>query len=313
MSRSYRFAIIALGLTLATSAFSEIPLERPHEAGDAQYDTPCNSDEQGIERLSSCGIPVAIFTSQKEPAVTKEEPNEEDAYKFAGDSLAQWIMAAFGLIGTSVSVLAVYLLKATLKANQDSTNAAIEMAGLAREANKLTRDSMVADKRAWLMLEDISLQPGTIIQENGAVIVTKTTIRNIGHTPALNVWLDMEVHFLREDVSFGEAETAFKNSKINFNVPIGHTLFPNDSLTQNIRIEIKPDAFSKSINVRSDTGERCIYAIMFMAVVYRVFGEDHPHITYVPLDLLNLKIGLKVPQNSFVMLSPVPFNSGEVT
>tara|TARA_R110002074_G_scaffold45552_2_gene117703 strand:+ start:983 stop:1966 length:984 start_codon:yes stop_codon:yes gene_type:complete len=318
--------LVALAL-LSQIGATQAPLERLEQVPNKSNPTQAKQTQEGGYTSLSATDTINNYWPPFRADENSEEAATEATKRDKEDIIAQKVMAAaadrmiyiawlqyFVGVGSLIGLaFTVYYTQKTAKAGVEAAKASIDMAGIAREANQLTRDAMVADKRAWLKLDEISLQPQTSIQESGALIIVKATIKNIGHTPALNVWFDTEIHFLREGVSFGEAETAFKARQLAFNAPVGHTMFPTDPVIERRTVRYGPETFAKSIRVRNDTGERIVQAIMMMAVTYRVFGDERPHITYTSLDLISLEIGLSVPENGFVPLRPVPFTRGEVT
>ena len=95
------------------------------------------------------------------------------------DSLAQWFMAIGGLVATGVSIWAIFLLRATLKATRDAVTEAEMGSAAAREANEIARDTARRELRAYVTVEVAKLQTFEV----GKRISAQLKINNVGTTP----------------------------------------------------------------------------------------------------------------------------------
>jgi hypothetical protein len=94
------------------------------------------------------------------------------------DSLAQWIVAAFSVLGTFVSVYAVFTVKDSLRLAREANNAATD-------ANKMTNDLFVVDQRPWIKVG----RPAFGMNHSRDILYINISTENIGKTPALSVEL----------------------------------------------------------------------------------------------------------------------------
>lgn len=109
------------------------------------------------------------------------------------DTLPQWAMAIFGIIATGLSAWAVILLSRTLDQTETTTNAALEAAAAAREANAI----MQSERRPWLSFNSLN---GHVVghrpyefSDAHMQFEFKVEIKNAGGHSAQNVRLDWKL------------------------------------------------------------------------------------------------------------------------
>ena len=96
------------------------------------------------------------------------------------DSLAQWLMALFGIVATFASVYAVWLLRLTLIASREAATYTGEMLNLEREANARAEASFIKLERPYVYAHGVTqIMPH---DEIGPHI--EFTISNLGKMPA---------------------------------------------------------------------------------------------------------------------------------
>ncbi|ESX92818.1 hypothetical protein [Mesorhizobium sp. LNJC403B00] len=171
-----------------------------------------------------------------------EPPGFWKAYTTPSDTYAQWIAAFSALFSVGVSTWAVWLVRSTLELNRQATAAAVE-------ANQLSRQTFIADQRAWIEIEGIEIiSPLKWDHEKrqGKVSV-KFTVKNIGRTLAKGVWINATfVSFLdRRDTLLAEIYGQNKHMPKS----LGASIFPGKNITQVHHLTIEKsitDAISKN-------------------------------------------------------------------
>lgn len=204
MSRGDRGAVFAFGLGVGTAiALFFFVWAFPWFSDPTQsagYD--CAGDQQCAEQYQNQNDPhfwVRPFYG----------------WLFAEDSLAQWLMAAFGVVATGVSFWAVIIVRDTLELNRISTDAAVS-------AVKVTRRIGEAGLRAYVNCRDCEI---TYLAPD-ACPTAVLGITNDGETPASNV-----IVFARADL-FPWPETRneviFVSSDKSTVGLIGDQIYPRD-------------------------------------------------------------------------------------
>ena len=114
------------------------------------------------------------------------------------DTLAQWLMAAFGVLATSISAYAVYLLRDTLKATRDAVVEAEKGTVTAQAAVVVTENIGKAQLRAYMGFSGVKIQP--VGDQNDITFRVGFQFifyfRNVGSTPANKVLITGDYDFI---------------------------------------------------------------------------------------------------------------------
>lgn len=101
-------------------------------------------------------------------------------------------MLVVTVVGVGVTFAGVIYVKRTFDINRELVKGALMQAEAAVEGNKLLRDAHVAEVRPWVTLDIV---PKSLhYNVNGLNFVVLFTVKNIGNTPATNVWIDTDLH-----------------------------------------------------------------------------------------------------------------------
>lgn len=152
---------------------------------------------------------------QSEAQQSNDKPSEEQSehywidalhgYVFTEDSLAQWIMAAFGIAATFISLLALYWLKGTWDQAKRSADAA--------------RDTLAAE-RAWITPDrvDFEFHPKLRLNDEsvGEAISFIFVWRNTGRSPAV----DLSAGVLNASVKPGYLLPVFEIKRSDKSIPV---------------------------------------------------------------------------------------------
>jgi hypothetical protein len=225
-----------------------------------------------------------------------------------GHTLATWTLAfatsGLFLATTGLWFFTYLLWTSTRRAVVDGEKAI----NVAREGNQISRESLIADQRAWLSIESVRLIHPTCFLESGTELHLEVSGKNFGRTPAQHVWSQFEP--LSVNGPFRATEARFI-AGMRSRIPIGGALFPQDTYTDRTHTGIYHDVIKSAITVRPD-GDKMINLVLFVAVRYTVMGSPNMGLTYHPYDMRNIKVGLTVQEGTFIPLSPTTILPGVV-
>ncbi len=165
MGRGYKVAAIALGVCIAfILALGLVVSLWQWPANQSTYQQAQQEQADGPPDANGTSVGMGFW----------------DTYAWPRDSLTQWIMAALAVAATGVSIWAVLLLKATLKATRDALLDTRAMTEAALEANDILR----AEQRAWLTITLTSVAE-TGNDRNKIEAHVTYRIDNLGKAPSL--------------------------------------------------------------------------------------------------------------------------------
>lgn len=187
---------------------------------------------------------------------------------------ARWQTWIAGL-GTALVAIALYY---TAKA----TRAALE-------ANKINRESYLADQRPWVSV-DAAIGGDLIWNENGANFSFDFALKNVGKTPAISASVDVSVLIKIGKMRFEEDQSAFADTCKKHGRVMGFTIFPDQAIDigqglskSNQEVE---DA-AREIGPNNDK----IFPILIGQATYYASGETEPHQTGFIYQIMRIKNG----------------------
>jgi hypothetical protein len=159
-----------------------------------------------------------------------------------------------------------------------SAAAAEAAARTAIEANQLSRANFVATNRPWIKV-DIGVAGPIYYNVNGLNIALQFQLKNIGHSPALHVSARPQVAApaIGDDNHFDMMAIQHKiiaESKGRLIGAFGYTIFPGDTILQNITVNIGPDELK-----RITQHVEFVNPVVIGSIVYGSVFEDGPHQT----------------------------------
>lgn len=135
--------------------------------GSSLPDTPVSHDTPKLDGPAS---PAEEAGTRPDPVEVDESVN----YAFLGDTWANWIGAVTGFAALLVSIRALYLLRGTLRATQDTV--------------QVTREIGQKQVRAYLSIQSFEIKVAFKIN-----LLGKITIKNTGASVARNVRISLHV------------------------------------------------------------------------------------------------------------------------
>jgi hypothetical protein len=299
------------------SAYSQEPPPTGGVATQPQRDRPATSKISPADNEQRTSQPPVIVNvlptpkTEEEVAAERRERNETAALnRKLVDWTAQLACFTAGLLIATVLLFGATVALGVFAYRQ--FRAMMASIAIAKDANELNRENMIASRRAWLSISDVKLRHPTKITEDHITFSITVMVENLGQTPAINVVVRFESYFFGSNSEkFPDAENRFK-SKLRSQPPdFGHHLiFPKSSLIQGETWTNGVEKIQASISERP-SGEKMIEFIIFIGVSYRIVGDETAHVTYRAHGMLNVPIGFAVPSEGLVDLPSMPFLPGE--
>jgi hypothetical protein len=112
----------------------------------------------------------------------------------AADEMVSWNkwQAIIAAITTFLLGLTFWITRSAVIEARNTTRAAVDAARAAEEQVRLSREALIAEERAWIFVE-IAIESGFAISETEISIKVSVHVRNIGKTPALEVYTTLRL------------------------------------------------------------------------------------------------------------------------
>ncbi|MBU4435465.1 MAG: hypothetical protein KKC14_13745 [Alphaproteobacteria bacterium] len=164
------------------------------------------------------------------------------------------------------------------------------------EANRISREALVADQRPWISITNVSLAgPITFHPQNGWRIDLVFKFKNVGRSPALNVIPSIKV-LVPQNRNLPEVHRLFaEETRANAHRHFGQTVFPGQPGEQGVSTDITIDEFNAAMDFPNDS--KLIHPTIIGVIAYQTMG-GLTHLTGFNL-LINTADGraLTVPKN----------------
>jgi hypothetical protein len=231
---------------------------------------------------------------------------------FVGIKVAETLDKAGGII-TAFATIAIAIFTLTLKRATDKLWAAGErQISAVEDANLISRESIVAARRAWLSVEDVKFIHPTRFTGEGFLLRVEATVKNLGQTPATSVRVDFESYYANENIeNFPSANERVISRTRKSPRQLGTTIFPQDTLIQRLVWADDQNKIEKSITTRPN-GERYGGLMVFVTVSYLIVGDEKRHVTHHTHGLLNIRIGTELAEGQHIDLPTEPFLAGAI-
>jgi hypothetical protein len=182
-----------------------------------------------------------------------------------------------------------------------------------REANAIARNAIIANRRAWIVIDDaLLIGPNTHFKNDGIWLHHLVMVRNIGNAPALNV--DIRVDYCRrgqeEPDPFRETYEEFQRRLRRQSRELGEMLFPGVPHTLNqLQSAAGPINIKKALS-KNAAGQEQVQLLIFVGVTYRLSPNGDPRVTVIPYELMNVPVGTQIADGQTWRLRKMPFTSG---
>lgn len=335
MSYRYWIAAIALGLGVTSSALAQqeqptavedSPITKPRQEQSASTSNKDSSQQQespadlapALNRIESA---IRDLIAEEDQTQRRNQEAREQRDLAAQEQMAHWAKLMF--FATLATVLLTFAALAAIIRTLHHTRRAADYAEdmveqarttntIAQEANETTRLALVNDKRAWLSIEAFSVIGPTIFRKDVLGFKIKVVIKNLGQTPAKDVWVEsVSIYLSEKDESFPERIASHKKAMRRKPENFGIILFPGDTYTVTHTWEDAPEKFNPAIRFHTGRQEDQIGVVFLITVSYRIHGSSEVHITHKQYGIQNVPFGFELPEGKEMPINPMPFISGE--
>jgi hypothetical protein len=256
-----------------------MPSDQPPPENPGEKKVTAQDEERrgGEEKLSRPAIDLAalIDAINTEGSANRRENRREDGAK----RFREWItIVLLGITATAVFWQVHEMIK-VYGPVKDQADAAIRQSENAERA-------LIAANRPWVTA-DISVNGPIVYNVNGVNFTLNFRLKNIGHSPALNVWAEPKVIAPAPGIyqTFdprAELQKVIATLKARPPIPnpLGFAIFPGDVIDQPITVSINPDEL-KQITQKVDF----IMPTIIGAIDYRHGFDTKAHETGFIIDI----------------------------
>jgi hypothetical protein len=250
--------------------------------------------------LASLGIAAAIWSHSQHQIQNENQPTSETGGSRPNSGIIYFIeghdrffnvisSAAIAIFTLVLAIATIRLWYSTAGLEQFAEQQAVDMkksiaattdiAKAASDANQLNRANFVATQRPWLTAANIAVGGPLFYNVNGANFTLQFVVKNVGHSPATHVWIETRVAAPAPgvDTNFDPRvfqQTLLDEMKTRPPLPFGVTIFPGDTITQNIQVSIPAEEL-KRVTQKIES----IHPMIIGAIEYGFVFEDGRHRT----------------------------------
>jgi hypothetical protein len=228
---------------------------------------------------------AAVATAEAVPPPTQQSPNinqgEASKERVNASIWNKWLpdpLVDYTLLLTIFTAIlataGVFQFRFLIRADRiAATNAET-----ARQSAEIAEKSLVAANRPWIKV-DIQVGGAIVYNVNGANFTIRYILKNIGNSPATNVWTHPTATLMHPNRTEpfsprDEMRKLIANLKGRPPAPFGFALFPGDTAVQDITVSVSNDEIK-----HATTLIEAIYPTILGAVEYRSGFADKPHQT----------------------------------
>ena len=205
-----------------------------------------------IEKLA---LIVALFLKT---VLTKLVPYVETHDRLFS-AISSIVIAIFTIV---LAISTIYLCKSTAGLEKfaeqqasemkESIAAAKDAVKAASDANRLNRDNFLATERPWIAA-DIEVGGPLRYDVNGANITLRFQLKNVGHSPATHLWIRPQGLALPFGIDNFDPraiqQKIYTEMKTRPLSPWGITLFPGDTIVENMTMSIGAEELKRSTQI----------------------------------------------------------------
>jgi hypothetical protein len=182
-----------------------------------------------------------------------------------------------------------------------SNRIASRSVAVAEQNIELSRKALSADQRPWVMVEPSLHYPVNLDRNGDLHIPLGLRLKNVGKTPALNIWWPMEVHIRIVGEAAWDVQKAYctekretyQNAQVGDRNFAGVTLFPGQERVAKVQLQISADVIAS--DTKKFSGSRKPILVVG-CVLYRgglhfdayqtwfIFEAFHPPVSGIDID-----------------------------
>jgi hypothetical protein len=162
-----------------------------------------------------------------------------------------------------------------------SVKAARDSADAAKNANELFGKNLAQTHRPWVAIDVAIAGPLKYDQNRSARVALRFNVRNIGHSPAANVWIEAKTCLDGENDPTAEQKVVcegFRNRGRGAHA-LGYMVFPGENLTYDVEIGVEREQIKKTLEKFGATGREWFLPYVVGCVDYQFTFEEGHHQT----------------------------------
>ena len=175
--------------------------------------------------------------AKPEPSEGQHRQAEQDFWRRA--LAKQRNLNIFTCLGVLAAAAAFVVLKQTLNESKTASNYSQIQASAAASQAQIAQREFELSERPWVYAENIELIDGLTYDINGARITLRFWLKNVGHSPAIGTWVNVEPLPVISDLVIEQKRYCdqFRTYKADPHA-IGDTIFPDQVKIQTQTITI---------------------------------------------------------------------------
>jgi hypothetical protein len=233
----------------------------------SSYGVPSNRDDQS-------GNPLGAATDQGGSAGRERQGHEQRSWErqISVAKSLNWITAVAAIL----NLLGLVILYETLGTTKIAALAARDQANAALGANKISERLYISGERPWVYLDQVKfIFPIRI--DNAVNAGVRFVFKNIGHSPAINVWVEPKLMLLnswKAPVRWPiDAQREICDALISKSPNTGPVVFPNRDGFVDYGLATSAEELADS---RANPGSKALMPYLVGCIDYRfTFAPEH--------------------------------------
>lgn len=146
----------------------------------------------------------------------------------------------------------------------------------ARDAANIANRTLVASNRPWVRVEAEIRDDGLVYKEDACFITLIISLKNVGKSPALGVWVNAEMYNAsgRKRDHLAEQQRVSREGQIFTALRWGQSIFPDQTIKHPVAVSISAAEVQR---LKSSGGH--LWPVIVGCVEYRSPVDDDPHQT----------------------------------
>jgi hypothetical protein len=191
-----------------------------------------------------------------------------------------WLVI-FTAVLSGVGVIQLKLLGRSETIAANSARAARDSANAAKQSAEISEKTLVAANRPWIQL-DVQVGGPITYDVNGANFTFRFILKNVGRSPATNVWVNLRVilNYPSDDPKAKGLDARqmllkeISERKKQPPSPFGFAMFPDETIVQEVKTSVSKDELDRATKLI-----KAIYPTAYGSAEYRIGLDAAPHHT----------------------------------
>lgn len=256
---------LVLAVVFSTNFIADRLARHDFEADEIQ----CRTDQE------------AEYARRKSPIggnqPTPEPNSDKDPKKIARDYCVQRRAAIAGETQAEIARLAAWVSYLAFGAGAIAVCAAVWAGNSARKTVNTMQETAALENRAWLAIEDVKIADAVLVDDEGISVGIDVKVKNIGRTPAKNVWVDARLTVIggKKQSLPNDIMALRRSSAEKYRTRGRITIFPNETYTEE-GIEVEAPAIDIDSVVSTLIPPAVPIALIVVGVTYTKLSDADP-------------------------------------